>query len=87
MTLVVGLLVGMLIGFGLGWISKPKYAPDMSRHGQILLVAGSTFVAALVIGWGLGERGWTLIGLAVLLPLVFLAPYAGGEVRARVRGR
>lgn len=81
MTVVIGMLVAAALAFGLGWLSKPKYSEGMSRSGQVLLVAGVALLAALVIGYVVaGEGGWTFVGIC-LLPLVFVAPYAGGYVR------
>jgi CHASE2 domain-containing sensor protein len=81
------MLLGAGMGFLLGWISKPKYAPEMSHGRQVGIVCGVAVVAAVVIGSALGVGGWELLAVCVLLPLLFASPYVGGEVRERGRAR
>ena len=83
MTIAIVMLLGALLAFGLGWLSGPKYSPTMSKAKQIGIVALVSAVAALVVGYLLGNRGLELVLITVLSPLVFVAPYAGGMLKER----
>lgn len=82
--LLVVLLLGVGVGFVLGFFSKPRYAVEMSRRSQVAGVAGLSVLTALAVGGGLGMRGWVLAEVCVLAPAMLLAPYAGGVVRERM---